>query len=253
MGDLIRCLDHVAVAVPGRDELSQQLCERLGWQVIERNDRLTLLGPTPDAGKLTLIDPGPVRMDAQPGDDGAAPAWCEVLVTAVDGDVVGTRIVVAPGLVLALVAPPDDGATAGVREVVGLHVAVPEQQLERLAAAWSTEPWGLRRAGADALATGERGVLRLVAAGGGRNGAASADAVAQRLHSARLDHVGLLVDDARCWADRLQAGGGVDVDLVDAPASVAVFATVPGQVRLEYVEHKQAFHRDRSAGGGATG
>lgn len=58
-------LDHIAVRVERRDAMAELLCERLGWHVMQRTERLTLLGSDAKAGKLTLLDARPEDRDAR--------------------------------------------------------------------------------------------------------------------------------------------------------------------------------------------
>ena len=49
-------LDHIAIHVADRDATAADLVDRFDWHVIERTERLTLLGADARFGKLTLLD-----------------------------------------------------------------------------------------------------------------------------------------------------------------------------------------------------
>ena len=51
-----RTIDHVALWVADRDSIADQLLDGLGYHVIERTDRFTLLGADARRFKLTLFD-----------------------------------------------------------------------------------------------------------------------------------------------------------------------------------------------------
>ena len=56
-----------------------------------------------------------------------------------------------------------------------------------------------------------------------------------------LNHVALLVDDARRVKDEAERGGLEVDDVKDAPNTFAVFLRGPEGLRIEYVEHKPGF------------
>jgi len=56
MHQIIPSLDHLAIQVDDRDRVANDLCAELDWHVIERTERLTLVGHDARAGKLTLFN-----------------------------------------------------------------------------------------------------------------------------------------------------------------------------------------------------
>lgn len=211
-------LDHVAIAVPGRDEMAGWLCQAVGLRVIQRTDRLTLLGSSATAGKITLFD----AVDG-PGST-ASTGRVDCLVALQLAGPARDTLVHPDGLVLEFVAGAagtEHNALVGVR----LHSDDPVAAAAAYAARWGFEAG----AGHDGIPSVRLGEARVTFE---RDAAPSG--------SVLVDHLGLLVASAAEHASVARAAG-VDVQWVDAPNTLAAFVTGPDGVRLEYVEHKPEF------------
>jgi catechol 2,3-dioxygenase-like lactoylglutathione lyase family enzyme len=217
-------LDHVALWVDERDPLAAFLCEYLGMHVIEETDTFTLVGIDAKLGKLTLFDAeGPRQRGAlervvlRVRDLDSAVESLPFEATRRDD---GMAAFEAPvGLPLGLVE--SDGPDFDVDHVV-LSLEDPE------AAVKCFEQLGFGRRPDGTVEVGNRRlrVVRGSAADGGRP---------------LLNHLALLVDDAR-GVQREAEGAGLEIDDVkDAPNTFAVFLRGPEGVRVEYVEHKPGF------------
>jgi catechol 2,3-dioxygenase-like lactoylglutathione lyase family enzyme len=217
-------LDHVALWVDEREPLAEFLCQHLGMHVIEETDTFTLVGIDAKLGKLTLFDAeGPRQRGALE----------RVVLRVADLDAVTESLPFE-------VARRDDGvaafeAPAGLplglverdgREFDLDHVVLSFEDPE--AAAFAFEELGFERRSDGAVAVDDRfvRVVRGTAADGGRP---------------LLNHLALLVDDARGVQNDAE-GAGLEVDDVkDAANTFAVFLRGPEGVRVEYVEHKPGF------------
>jgi catechol 2,3-dioxygenase-like lactoylglutathione lyase family enzyme len=217
-------LDHVALWVDEREPLATFLCDHLGMHVIEETDTFTLVGIDAKLGKLTLFDAaGPrqrgalervvLRVNDLDSALGALP-----FDTLRRDD--GIAAFEAPaGLPLGLVEA--DGRDFDLDHVV-LSLEDPEAAAQRL------EEMGFERRPDGSVGAGDRHVrvVRGSAADGGRP---------------LLNHLALLVDDARGIRE-VAEGAGLEVDDVkDAKNTFAVFLRGPEGVRIEYVEHKPGF------------
>jgi catechol 2,3-dioxygenase-like lactoylglutathione lyase family enzyme len=217
-------LDHVALWVDEREPLAAFLCEHLGMHVIEETDTFTLVGIDAKLGKLTLFDAeGPRQRGALERvvlrvED--LDATLESLPFEVARRDDGVAAFEAPaGLPLGLVQ--NDGSDFDLDHVV-LSLEDPE------AAAECFEELGFERRPDGTVAVADRyvRVTRGSAADGGRP---------------LLNHLALLVDDARGVQDQAE-GAGLEIDDVkDAANTFAVFLRGPEGVRVEYVEHKPGF------------
>jgi catechol 2,3-dioxygenase-like lactoylglutathione lyase family enzyme len=216
-------LDHVALWVSERQPLARFLCDQLGMHVIEETDSFTLVGVDAKLGKLTLFDAdGPrergvlQRVALRVGDPDAVAAGLAVQAeSAADGVL---ELDAPGGLRIGLVEA--DGRDFDLDHVV-LTLADPESAAVELA-----ELGFERRDGV--LAVDDR-TLRLeqgVADDGGRP---------------LLNHLALLVDDARRVQHEAERAGREIDDVKDAPNTFAVFLRGPEGVRIEYVEHKPGF------------
>jgi catechol 2,3-dioxygenase-like lactoylglutathione lyase family enzyme len=216
-------LDHVAFWVDDRAELAEFCCEHLGMHVIEEVDNFTLVGIDAKLGKLTLFDAeGPRQRGAlgrvvlRVNDLDSALESLPFETTRLDG----VAAFEAPaGLPLGLVEAP--GQDFDLDHVV-LGLVDPEAALRELA------EMGFEHGGNGTVSVGDRHVriVRGNSADGGRP---------------LLNHLALLVEDAREVQDGApEAGFEVD-DVKDAKNTFAVFLRGPEGVRIEYVEHKPGF------------
>jgi catechol 2,3-dioxygenase-like lactoylglutathione lyase family enzyme len=217
-------LDHVALWVDEREPLAAFLCEHLGMHVIEETDTFTLVGIDAKLGKLTLFDAdGPRQRGAlervvlRVGDLDSVVGSLPFDATRRDDGVAAFE---APGGVpLGLVE--NEGRDFDLDHVV-LSLEDPETAVS------SFEELGFDRRPDGNVAVDDRyvRVVRGSAADGGRP---------------LLNHLALLVDDARSVQDEAQ-GAGLEIDDVkDAANTFAVFLRGPEGVRVEYVEHKPGF------------
>ena len=218
-------LDHVALWVDDREPLATFLCDHLGMHVIEETDTFTLVGIDAKLGKLTLFDAdGPRQRGA-----------LERVVLRVDDleSVLGRRCRSRPTAqrdgVAAFEAPA--GVPLGLVEAAGEDFDLDHVVLGLLdpeAAARELAAMGFERRDDGCVAVGDR-YVRVV-----RGSAADGD-------RPLLNHLALLVDDARGVQDEAE-GAGLEIDDVkDAKNTFAVFLRGPEGVRIEYVEHKPGF------------
>jgi catechol 2,3-dioxygenase-like lactoylglutathione lyase family enzyme len=217
-------LDHVALWVDDREPLATFVCNHLGMHVIEETDTFTLVGIDAKLGKLTLFDAeGPRQRGAlerivlRVADLESVLSALPFETTAL-GD--GVAAFEAPaGVPLGLVEAAGDEFDL---DHVVLGLSDPEAATRALAS------MGFERRDDGCVAVGDRHV-RVV-----RGGAADGD-------RPLLNHLALLVDDARGIQDEAE-GAGLEIDDVkDAKNTFAVFLRGPEGVRIEYVEHKPGF------------
>ena len=217
-------LDHVALWVDEREPLATFLCDHLGMHVIEETETFTLVGIDAKLGKLTLFDADGPR---QRGALERVVLRVRELDSVVDSlpfetarrsD--GVAAFEAPaGLPLGLVEA--DGVDFDLDHVV-LSLFDPEAATRGLVG------MGFEPRDDGTVAVGDR-CVRIV-----RGSAADGD-------RPLLNHLALLVDDARGVQDEAE-GAGLEVDDVkDAKNTFAVFLRGPEGVRIEYVEHKPGF------------
>jgi catechol 2,3-dioxygenase-like lactoylglutathione lyase family enzyme len=217
-------LDHVALWVDDRGPLATFLCDHLGMHVIEETDTFTLVGIDAKLGKLTLFDAdGPRQRGALERvvlrvEDLEAVLASLPFATTARSD--GVAALEAPaGVPLGLVEAR--GENFDLDHVV-LGLSDPESATRELVA------MGFERRADGSLAVGDRYVR--VARGSAADGARPL-----------LNHLALLVDDARGIQDEAK-GAGLEIDDVkDAKNTFAVFLRGPEGVRIEYVEHKPGF------------
>jgi catechol 2,3-dioxygenase-like lactoylglutathione lyase family enzyme len=217
-------LDHVALWVDDREPLATFLCDHLGMHVIEETDTFTLVGIEAKLGKLTLFDAEGPRQRGALERVVLRVGELERVLTALPFDTMrqsdGVAAFEAPaGVPLGLVEA--DGAEFDLDHVV-LGLSDPEAAARELAT------MGFERREDGCVAVGDRYVriVRGNAADGGRP---------------LLNHLALLVEDARDVQQEAE-GAGLEIDDVkDAKNTFAVFVRGPEGVRVEYVEHKPGF------------
>jgi len=217
-------LDHVAFWVDEREPLTRLLCDHLGMHVIEETDDFTLVGIDAKLGKLTLFDADGPRQRGALQRVVLRVSDVDAIVESLPFEVArrqdGVAAFEAPaGVPLGLVEAP--GRDFDLDHVV-LGLADPEAALACF------EQMGFERRPDGSAAVGDRfvRVVRGSTADGGRP---------------LLNHLALLVDDARGVQDQAE-GNALEVDDVkDAKNTFAVFLRGPEGVRVEYVEHKPGF------------
>jgi catechol 2,3-dioxygenase-like lactoylglutathione lyase family enzyme len=208
-------LDHVALWVGDPDATAAWTVDALGFHVVERTDRFTLVGADGRAGKLTLFaaegerEPGPLLR-------------------------IGIRI---PGRG----APDDVEAPGGLRLRLVPAPATATADLDHVALL-SAEPAAARRRWL------ELGLGEAEPSPEGHERVRVDDAVLElqageppATDRPLLNHLGVLVGstaEVEAAPGRPELG---EVELVDAPNTVAAFVDGPDGVRLEYVAHKPTF------------
>jgi catechol 2,3-dioxygenase-like lactoylglutathione lyase family enzyme len=217
-------LDHVALWVDDREPLATFVCEHLGMHVIEETDSFTLVGIDAKLGKLTLFDAdGPRQRGAlerivlRVGDlDSALSSLPFETMRQGNG-------------VAAFEAPA--GVPLGLVEAAGEDFDLDHVVLglfDPVAATGEFAALGFDPREDGCVVVGDRHV-RIV-----RGSPADGD-------RPLLNHLALLVDDAREIQDEAE-GAGLEIDDVkDAKNTFAVFVRGPEGVRIEYVEHKPGF------------
>ena len=217
-------LDHVALWVDDREPLATFLCEHLGMHVIEETDTFTLVGIDAKLGKLTLFDAEGPRHRGALERVVLRVRELESVLASLPFETTSQRDGVA-----AFDAPA--GVPLGLVEAAGedfdldhvvLRLSDPEAATRELAA------MGFEHREDGCVTVGDRHVRIVLgsAADGGQP---------------LLNHLALLVDDAREVQNEAE-GAGLEIDDVkDAKNTFAVFLRGPEGVRVEYVEHKPGF------------
>lgn len=224
-------LDHVAVRVADRPAVTAELVEALDVQVIEQNERLTLLGPSFSAGKITLLD-------AEPGSDPVASKIISIVLAAGAGRDADAPLLLSCGLVLTFQAGDRDDVRrvdAPRHALVGLALRSDDPPIT---ASLLDAEYGVHAdsIGADSASltvgtSGNGGLITLV-----RERAPRASAGDGTARVPMLDHVGIRVDDAAVWRSYAERAG-LDVERwVEAEHSRAAFVNGPGGLLIEYVE-----------------
>jgi catechol 2,3-dioxygenase-like lactoylglutathione lyase family enzyme len=224
----VQKLDHVALYMRDRDAAADFLTSHLGFHVVDRTDRYTLVGAGGRLGKLTLFDapegseptPAPiVRIRIRVADPDAAAAGLpeDARVERSGRDYLFSG---PEGLPLALVAGQGDFTDYDLEGLV-LGAGDPEE------AARAFVEMGFS-AGEDAttVKAGEY-LLRLSPSAGGPGG--------------MLYHLGCLVESAEDHRRQAEERGLEIQDFVEGPNTLAVFVRGPEGVSVEYVEHKPTF------------
>jgi catechol 2,3-dioxygenase-like lactoylglutathione lyase family enzyme len=187
----------------------------LGFHVIERTDRFTLVGGDARAGKLTLFGAEGEREPGQLLHVGVAVPGVE-----------RPRDALAPGGLAVRLLPAAAGGTADL-DHVALRSPDPAAARRRwLELGFTPAPPGPD--GTARVAVGEA-LLEL-------HELAVADP-ARPL----LNHLGVLVASLDDVEAVREAPGIGEVEVVDAPNTLAAFVRGPDGVRLEYVAHKPSF------------
>jgi catechol 2,3-dioxygenase-like lactoylglutathione lyase family enzyme len=204
-------LDHVALWVADREQMTAVAVARLGQRVIEQTDRFTLLGADARRGKLTLFDAD------GPREQGAL-ARIGLRVTALDGR--EPVVDLGEGVEVVLVETDTDS------ELDLDHVALRASDPAEAARGWRQLGFAPTR---DGLLEVGGAYLELIPGDPGEP------------ERPLLNHLGVLVDSVEeHQAEAEELGVEID-DLVDAPNTLALFVWGPDRVKLEYIEHKPSF------------
>lgn len=226
----VQKLDHIALYMRDRDTAAEFLTSHLGFHVVDRTDRYTLVGAGGRIGKLTLFDasegttpsPGVIeRINVRVADPESAAARLPKGVGGEPHD--GGYLFTGPqGLPLALVAGEGDFTDYDL-EGLALRSTSPE------ASAREFVKMGFA-SGEDAT-TVKAGEYRM------RLVSSAPDDETQGM----LFHLGCLVDSAQGHRKEAEEQGFEIQDFVEGPNTLAVFVRGPEGVSVEYVEHKPTF------------
>lgn len=211
MSTSIPLFDHVAVRVASRDAHARDAVEMLDWVVIERTERLTLLGVEDVAGKLTLLDEASVVQQYTPrvvGISCAGPA---------PGTADATQSLHVAGM---RVTYGEDGAGLCDGSIVGVTIAV--EHVDDAVHALSVLPHTASSSHSGRVAIGYQWV-QFVAASEHLDGGAVLDHLGVRID--RIDHV-------EAWSEQ----ANVAVERVSAARSSALFMHLIGSSRMEYID-----------------
>ncbi|HKH78154.1 MAG TPA: hypothetical protein VKA51_14440, partial [Rubrobacteraceae bacterium] len=202
----------------------------LGFHVVDRTDRHTLVGAGGRIGKLTLFDapkgaepsPGAIeRITIRVADPASAAARLprEANVEQRNGEY---RFTGPEGLPLALVQGEGDFVDYDL-DGLALRAGDPEK------AARGFVEMGFAPGKSAATATAGKYRLRFVPAESASTG------------GGMLFHVGCLVESAEDHRREAEERGLEVQDFVEGPNTLAVFVRGPEDVSVEYVEHKPSF------------
>jgi len=226
----VQKLDHVALYMNDRDTAAAFLTSGLGFHVVDRTDRYTLVGAGGRIGKLTLFDapkgaepsPGAIeRITIRVADPASAAARLprEANVEQRNGEY---RFTGPEGLPLALVQGEGDFVDYDL-DGLALRAGDPEK------AARGFVEMGFAPGESAATATAGKYRLRFVPAESASTG------------GGMLFHVGCLVESAEDHRREAEERGLEVQDFVEGPNTLAVFVRGPEDVSVEYVEHKPSF------------
>jgi catechol 2,3-dioxygenase-like lactoylglutathione lyase family enzyme len=226
----IQKLDHIALYMSDRDAAAEFLTSYLGFHVVDRTERYTLVGAGGRIGKLTLFDAPPgtepspgvlARINIRVADPESAAAQLPQEVGIESRE--GKYFFAGPeGLPLALV-PGERGFTDYDLEGLTLCSGDPE------GSARDFVKMGFAP-GKDAT-TVEAGEYRL----------RLVPSAPKEEKQGMLFHLGCLVDSAQDHRKAAEEQGLEIQDFVEGPNTLAVFVRGPEDVSVEYVEHKPTF------------
>ncbi|MDP8926480.1 MAG: VOC family protein [Actinomycetota bacterium] len=226
----VQKLDHIALYMRDRDTAAEFLTSHLGFHVVDRTDRYTLVGAGGRIGKLTLFDapegtkpsPGVIEhINVRVADPESAAARLPkgAGVESRDGEYLFTG---PEGLPLALVTGDGDFTDYDLEGLV-LRSGSPEiSAREFVKMGFASEE------DATTVKAGEYRVHLVSSAPGDE---------AQSM----LYHLGCLVDSAQDHRKEAEEQGFEIQDFVEGPNTLAVFVRGPEGVSVEYVEHKPTF------------
>jgi catechol 2,3-dioxygenase-like lactoylglutathione lyase family enzyme len=224
----VKRLDHIALYMGDRDAAAGFLTTHLGFHVVDRTDRYTLVGAGGRLGKLTLFDapqgttpsPGEIkRITIRVADPEAAAAR---LPAGAEPSERGYSFTGPEGLPLVLVRGEGEFAEYDLDGFV-LRSGSPEESTRTF-----VEMGFAPGDDATTVKAGEYS-MRLTGSAPDANG------------GGMLFHVGCLVDSAEDHRKEAEEQGLEVQDFVDGPNTLAVFVRGPEGVSVEYVEHKSTF------------
>jgi catechol 2,3-dioxygenase-like lactoylglutathione lyase family enzyme len=223
----VQKLDHVALYMRDRDAAADFLTSYLGFHVVDRTDRYTLVGAGGRIGKLTLFD-APDGTEPIPG------VIERILVRVDDPDSAAARLPEADSTEGGYNFPGPEGLPFALVRGEGDFT---DYDLEGLVLR-SGDPEGSARgfvemgfAPGENATTVKAGEYRL------RLASSASDSGAQGM----LYHIGCLVDSAEDHRRQAEERGLEIQDFVEGPNTLAVFVRGPEGVSVEYVEHKPTF------------
>jgi catechol 2,3-dioxygenase-like lactoylglutathione lyase family enzyme len=223
----VQKLDHVALYMRNRDAAADFLTSYLGFHVVDRTDRYTLVGAGGRVGKLTLFD-APIGTEPIPGVIERIlirvhdPESAAARLPEVDSIESGYNFPGPEGLPLALIRGEGDFTDYDLEGLV-LRSGDPEASVRGFVEMGFAP-------GEDAT-TVKAGEYRL------RLASSASDPGAQGM----LYHLGCLVDSAEDHRRQAEQRGLEIQDFVEGPNTLAVFVRGPEGVSVEYVEHKPTF------------
>jgi catechol 2,3-dioxygenase-like lactoylglutathione lyase family enzyme len=224
-------LDHVALWLEDRDSVADFATAHLGWHVIERTERFTLIGADARRGKLTLFD-----------SDGTRERGALEHVALRVSDLASAEAELPQGLAIDRAAAGElyfdlsEGLRIGLVEAQTPvdydldHVALRSPRPAAAADSWHLLGFHPARPRNGAVRVGVAGAyleLRRGDLGRGKR--------------PLLNHLAVLVESADDLREQAEQAGALVADVVDAENTYAVFVEGPDGVRLEYVEHKPSF------------
>jgi hypothetical protein len=220
-------LDHVAIRVGDRAAMRDELVQQLDFEVIEENERLTLLGPHPDHGKLTLLD-------AEPDTTPVPVRLMSIMLAVPAGAMAPPPLQLGEGLRCTFATR--DGAA---------HASTPRHAVIGMTIRSNDPPISAARLGAEHGMSIEQvgaslAVLRVDDAPASGTITLCRERF-DRSQATMLDHVGIRVPDARAAREQAERDGLEIVRWVEAPHSNAVFVEGPEGLLIEYVELTRAF------------
>jgi catechol 2,3-dioxygenase-like lactoylglutathione lyase family enzyme len=226
----VQKLDHIALYMSDRDAAAEFLTSYLGFHVVDRTDRYTLVGAGGRIGKLTLFD-SPEGTEPSPGvidrinvrvldtESAAARLPQGIDIESRDGEYLFTG---PEGLSLALV-PGEGDFTDYDLEGLTLRFRDPE------GAARDLVKMGFTPGEDDTMVKAGEYRLRVV------------PSAPDKEKQSMLFHLGCLVDSAQDHRKEAEERGFEIQDFVEGPNTLAVFVRGPEDVSVEYVEHKPTF------------
>jgi catechol 2,3-dioxygenase-like lactoylglutathione lyase family enzyme len=225
-GMQIETLDHIALWVGDRDELTEFLVDRMGMHVIDRTDKFTLVGADARRGKLTLFAAEPERAPGPLARIGLRVFDLDEALAELPPDLAverpeeGRVEFEGPQRIPFALVVAEDGVAYDL-DHVAFRVADPETTFAQLAELGFDVVDDRLKAG-DAFVELEQGET-------------------EEPERPLLNHLGLRVESADHHIREAEERGLEIADIVDAANTYAVFVWGPDRIKLEYVEHKPTF------------